>query len=81
MRYVKVGKVPDKVCKSESLQAALRGADKIEDYTDEEEWQHIALADVIPASFHGHEEVGRAGNNRNEHPRAENNGHGLQPPG
>src|SRR5690606_35095471 len=81
MRYREIGKVPYQVRKPERLCRALHGTGKVEDDTDQEERQRIAVTYLVPGAFKGHQEVGGTRDHRYGHTRAAYNGHGLQPPG
>ena len=67
MCYRKVGKMPDQVGTSESFSRSLHGAGKVEDDTYQEEGKCIAILDFVPRPFEGHNKVGRARNDRNNH--------------
>ena len=73
--------MPDVISEAESLKTSLGRTHKIKDDARKHKWQHIRVLYSLSASLHGHQEICGACQYRDEHPRAEYNGHSLQPPG
>src|SRR5690606_37645921 len=80
VRYREIGKVPDQVGGTESFGGALQRTGEVKNDPDKEKRQRVTSGNFTPGTPESHNEIGGAGNYRNDHTGATNNGYRLQRP-